>query len=271
MRLTALTTVVGLFLGACGDDPATRDAGSDGGIVVSRPPDGGPPSLDAGSDAGVDSGSDAGAVPSGVGQPCASDADCTGAAPTCLTESEAGLPGGYCSLDCLDDFECPHDSDCVPIGTGPGWCFARCDRESKDACRTGYGCGPGDEEVSEGLCYPGCEADADCAAGQRCEREGGFTGSGACYTVDAALGDPCALDSDCGMSQFCYVAWPGGACVLPGCDLATNDCPGDAVCIMPSRFSFCVDGCTADGDCRPDYRCLAPPETPERTHCAPPP
>lgn len=268
-------TIVGVLLAAslaaCGDDTTTRDAGGDGGLIVSRPDAG--PSFDSGPDAGpapADAGADAG--PSGAGAPCTTDADCTGAAGTCLTESDTGLPGGYCSAECLDDIECPHDAECVTIGKGLGNCFVVCDRASADACRRGYGCAPGDDpkRPDRGYCAPGCEADDDCETGQRCDRDGGFGGAGACYTVDAQIGDPCASDADCGMSGFCLASWPDGTCVTVGCDYDTNTgCSGDAQCLRPMRFALCIDGCTVDGDCRPGYACTIPVDTPERAHCAP--
>jgi hypothetical protein len=268
MRLAAatFTTMAALILAACGDDTGARDAGADAGIIVSRP-DTGPPA----SDSGVDAGSDAGALPSGVGEACATDADCMGEAGTCLTEDATGLPGGYCSAECVDDADCPHDADCVMLAPGFLMCLAPCDLAAADACtRRGYGCAPGADPGSPGHCLPGCEADDDCASGQRCDRSGGFGGAGACYTEGAALGDPCATDADCAMGGFCRTTKPDGYCVTVGCDYETNTgCPGDGQCLMPSRFAICFDGCTTDTECRPGYACTAPPDTPERLHCAP--
>lgn len=79
---------------------------------------------------------------SGVGGPCAQDADCAGAL-VCLMElpfisPPVVFPGGYCSTDC--DFtlrECPGDEICAVVD---------------DALR----------------CYKGCVSSADCRPGYEC-------------------------------------------------------------------------------------------------------
>ena len=50
--------------------------------------------------------------------------------------------------------------------------------------------------------------------------------------------------------------FPNGYC-SEFCDLAVDDCAGDAVC-APLGISIngvCLDGCLGNGDCRPGYTC----------------
>lgn len=73
-----------------------------------------------------------------VGAPCATSADCSGAA-RCLTES-IGYTGGYCTAACGATTDCPADAACWSY-TGPPpqpWCYRRCEHDAD--CRAGYRC-----------------------------------------------------------------------------------------------------------------------------------
>lgn len=68
-----------------------------------------------------------------VGNPCASDGDCTGDHGQCLFATE-GWPDGYCIQNCVgDEHDCPGDGVCVGSSCFDG-CFVPGD------CRLGYEC-----------------------------------------------------------------------------------------------------------------------------------
>lgn len=111
------------------------------------------------------------------GRDCGGDDDCNGSARTC-----AG--GGYCTIDCAGDHECPvgfgrcregtcrADTELTPSGCGRGGPLPGC----------GDGC-PGDDVCATDLldtlpeavgpfCTRACEADADCPEASRCRAVG---------------------------------------------------------------------------------------------------
>jgi hypothetical protein len=111
-----------------------------------------------------------------------------------------------------------------------------------------------------------------------CDDPTGCQGSLACTPGAGAVGVPCAASTECAANHGDPVClplnkgFPGGYC-SEFCDLAAPDCAGDAVCAQLglSANGVCLDGCAADGDCRPGYvckdlgnaekACLAAPET----------
>jgi hypothetical protein len=120
-----------------GDDPVPDivvDTGED--PVHDVPPDTGPP--------------DTGPTGGALGDPCAYPGDCTelpGELRFCATEIPLGpggtwtFPGGYCSMGCYGEGDCPAGGYCLmnPMG-GEGMCMKLC--ESASDCRTtdGYVC-----------------------------------------------------------------------------------------------------------------------------------
>lgn len=81
-----------------------------------------------------------------VGSACSADADCGGAAMSCITmNGDRVLPGGYCSGGCVEDLDCGAGAFCVGSvgavgGAGTGFCYQAC--ESVADCREGYVCEP---------------------------------------------------------------------------------------------------------------------------------
>lgn len=207
-----------------------------------------------------DAGVDAGPPPSNVGSPCAGDMDCAEPAAVCLSDiSGLPLPEGYCSAYCAADDECPMGSTCVMFRGGSGGvCLLDCDLTIEDACPDTLGCI--DAMGAPPVCLPGCDVDADCADGLTCNPMGGFIGEGNCYDAEGQLDSGCASDADCPAGAGCLdddPNFPDGVCLVGGCDPATNTgCPGDSQC-LDFGFSgdYCMDGCTADADCREAYEC----------------
>jgi hypothetical protein len=216
-----------------------------------------------------DAGTDAGPPPNPVGPRCTTDEECTGG-----TYCE-GVLGGYCTAICSTDEECPGDSVCVQLTQTTSYCLASCDPSaSTDQCPPGNGCTPGSPGFPP-ACFPGCEADSDCPAGLTCALGGGGFEAGICLDDDQPLGGGCRSDGDCPPSSRCASEadfdFPGGACIIIGCDdVGNTGCPNDAQC-LPSGFGggICWDGCSTDADCRPEYECVAPSSDPSRTICQP--
>lgn len=221
-----------------------------------------------------DTGTDSGPPPSNVGAACESDADCSGPADSCLTEGSSGIPGGYCTAYCSSDADCPSGSGCVPVGGGTSICFALCDGTNPDdQCPPRLGCTSLGGPASPQVCLPGCENDAECGDGLECVAGGGSLGAGICIDPDASLGGACTSDADCPTSAECLASldFPGGTCVLAGCDATINTgCPDDAECI-PAGFGggTCFDACTADSDCRDGWECAPSTAAPDRSICQP--
>lgn len=117
------------FLFACGST-VTQDPPHD-------PTDVPDASTDAPADAqgSVDAGpTDAGT--SVIGQPCGTDADCANGEFRCLFSA----PGGYCSMWCATDAECPAGTLCAPypLSRVSGVCMNSC--STSNECRPGYVC-----------------------------------------------------------------------------------------------------------------------------------
>jgi hypothetical protein len=212
-----------------------------------------------------------------VGAACRAASDCTGAANVCIPDQPGFLPGGYCTAACdvADAESCPTGSTCIEVGMGQSFCFQDCEPgASMRQCRAGYGCASNFMALPENVCVGGCSDASDCGSGQLCDPTGGLLGAGACFTPDAMLGGACTADAECPMAGACQDeangGWPGGACIAGGCDVRTNTgCAGDGQCIQGTFGGICVDGCTSDTDCRPQYACRAALGYPDRSYCAP--
>ena len=66
-------------------------------------------------------GHDSGSIDGVVGAACASNADC---AHQCFQDNGDKFPGGFCSVPCVSDSECPADSLCM--ATAGGVCMFAC-------------------------------------------------------------------------------------------------------------------------------------------------
>jgi hypothetical protein len=180
----------------------------------------------------------AGRVDARLGDRCQGDLDCEPGFGLCLTEAETGLPGGYCSRQCipgsgLDSFGCAAGEECLapafdgdPLG---GRCVRTCSGDGDCSDLPGYSCTDGivSRPSDSTVCAPGlassvpvghdCLTAADCTAGrQLCAGLPlGYSDAGFCSN----LCDPGA----CGAQELC----------------------------TPTRLpaSLCVQTCTVDADC----------------------
>jgi hypothetical protein len=199
------------------------------------------------------SGSDIDAPPGAlvVGGACTSDADCGDG--QCMTEADAGNPGGMCSKACDEDdaSSCPTGSACIA-----GVCEDSCATETD--CRAGYSCF--DVGLAAGVCMPDCESNTDCGGTGVCN-----TYSGYCEPVGAKAKDgaACGADADC-ESGWCLAesstGRPGGFCVS-ACEPGSGFCPDSGYCEDESTtpggpaFAYCLDTCATSADCRAGYSC----------------
>jgi hypothetical protein len=104
-----------------------------------------------------------------VGKECAADADCSGAAMSCiLMNGDRALPGGYCSGSCVENVDCGATGVCIGGfgGAATGYCYQAC--SAVGDCREGYACttaGFGGGMMSPTVCTlpmqdPAADADA---------------------------------------------------------------------------------------------------------------
>ena len=260
---------------ATADDTAPRDSGIDTAVDDTAP-------LDTTGDSTVDSIADTAEAPPPLGTTglaCTSDAVCDPAAtgraicssnlyppdttdpnPVCVgTECPASTSGAIVHCDgarglCLDDGAAGTCSPICTYGTSGG---AATGCVGKDACNP-YGV----EAVSGGkkgigFCSGGCAADADCTAGDHCQKE--FGDCVKTLTVfPKRLGDAC---NDGGQCQCAIDATGNGYCVS-FCKVAdpTATCPSGFTCdpgllkpdftAVPSGVAgVCLKNCTGDADC----------------------
>lgn len=85
----------------------------------------------------------------------------------------------------------------------------------------------------------------------------------ACTTGTVLLGQACSQTQVCAASNDDPICLPPSLGFADGycserCDLATDDCPGDASCFDYGigDHGVCLDGCTDGSDCRSGYSCL---------------
>ena len=81
-----------------------------------------------------------------VGGRCTSDDDCV---KRCLKEGK--FPGGYCTVECATDGDCPGGAACVAINGGT--CLARCQSQTTNVCDAygaGYQCLPQTSQSGDG-------------------------------------------------------------------------------------------------------------------------
>lgn len=77
---------------------------------------------------------DTGTTDSVIGDPCFTDADCL---TRCYTDQDK-FPGGFCSVPCASDADCPSDTRCA--GTEGGVCLFECPPFDCTFLGPGYRC-----------------------------------------------------------------------------------------------------------------------------------
>ncbi|HMY15346.1 MAG TPA: hypothetical protein PKA58_03405, partial [Polyangium sp.] len=82
-----------------------------GSTVTQDPPHDPTDVPDASTDAPADAPPGVDAGPTVIGQPCSTDTDCGGGEYRC----QIGVPGGYCTIWCATDAECPAGTLCAPV------------------------------------------------------------------------------------------------------------------------------------------------------------
>jgi len=149
----------------------------------------------------------------------------------CQVGEECGL-GGLCMAEVGTDGYCTirfATQTCCPV-------YARSSRV------------PDEEDL---VCLRLCDGEAPCRAdsGQRC------TSDGVCWACSATSGVPvgigCAEDVDCGPGGTCLpvdLGFTGGACSWR--EGASECCEPEGRAVRYLEGWLCLQGCTADGDCR---------------------
>lgn len=166
-------------------------------------------------------------------------------------------------------------------GTGQTSGFGRACAGNADCAPFGLTCFLGANGV--GSCSRGCQADADCGGGLRCNPvEGVLLCSAPLYC------DGCQSDADCGpTAPLCRRdltdagVWGAGYCTM-ACNVGDKTCPAGSSCskgagsssikdisCRPDRGSCSGDGsqcspCKTSGDCSPGHDCIQPSASSER-------
>jgi len=237
------------------------------------------------------------AVERAVGAPCTSDAACpqgpdgesllTCILPTSSTEFGTGSPqGGYCTARCRETEDCQALDGLSACGllddAGDGYCIGLCEPGPDPAGRDAVKCNADRAQAciqlnanGVGACFPVCQSDAACGAGQFCDF--GATGLGLCVTtqpVGGEIGAPCTretAETDCRSGTCVTLINPdtgveiGAFCsanctfgLLEGCGFAAVEAAGarEAVCIQPQLangeggdLGFCFEMCDDNADC----------------------
>jgi hypothetical protein len=226
-----------------------------------------------------------------IGNTCTSDSEC-GAGLTCILDSAndqvfgGGPAGGYCSLACASDNDCPGaDAACLLAGdNGPGVCVKTCtigpklmylnDALDPEKChgRNDLRCTPVSSATN--ACLPTCGQDSQCSGGRVCDpRRSVCVDKGMVSTgkPDGAVCDSMATTPEC--SGIC-VSFTSGetmcsrSCVLggdPNDPANTPNCggPTKGLCAYsPSGngagdYGFCALACNKQDECQnPAFWCF---------------
>jgi hypothetical protein len=114
-------------------------------------------------------------------------------------------------------------------------------------------------------CSAGCESDADCDVGERCEGlvfascevpecldDDDCPAGYECSTFLTTSCEPSCEALECGRGTVCVEGMFGGASCVPGCK-TNEDCPAQSFCPAPCWFCFsapqCEPGCHDDAEC----------------------
>ena len=173
------------------------------------------------------------------GAPCNVNAGCLGG--RCLTESEQGFPGGYCTtLSCESQGCTGFASECFRdevSGKSVTLCYELCNFDGTcDRADEGYQC----VQLNDtGVCLPPTAVNAP---------------------VQGAIGSACSNNLQCnGDNATCLTTFFGGYCSRLDCTDA-SDCIDGNPCVVlnPSDATpktACMQGCSTDDDCRFGYAC----------------
>lgn len=112
---------------------------------------------------------------------------------------------------------------------------------------------------------PGTPSDGGATPGA--DAGSGLPADAGPVTGTQAIGDSCAMDSDCEGEATCVtsvsvmgfeIPFPGGYCQIRECQ-ADDDCPEGSGCIMAMGTNACLATCDMTSDCREDegYQCAA--------------
>lgn len=172
--------------------------------------------------------------PGAVGDPCETLADCGGGVGArCLAVEGFGVPGGYCSLECVSDAGCTEGSLCQGRGPhGGGACQRACATDAD--CGSGQACADRDFDGRPECGRAGdgplaqnatCVNAAECDTGPLGLCLGGANFGGHCSAV-------CTSDDECGAASHCAsLEGRGFGYCLPDCDPSAVECPGASGCI----------------------------------------
>lgn len=227
------------------------------------------------------------ADPDLIGAACADDEAC-GPGLICYTSGSndflgGGAPNGYCSLPCEADSECttldPSSACVVAVEGAPGVCVRTCRsldptsaNENKCLSRRDLACNSeaylGIAEFTgarqNGLCYPQCSSDEDCA-GRSCDLARGLCVDE--LTAGLPIGAACTENVECSGRLCIRLGGDQGFCSAPcvlgqpiGCGFGLTAGARGAGCLLPlvrgflstegdGDVGFCVELCADSSEC----------------------
>lgn len=273
MRLTLSAGVVAMLIFGC------SSTSSNGSAPAS--------SIDAGTPEADAAVAEAGARAT-LGGACASDADCADGL-ECLKSASAieRWPGrGLCTLKCdASNVEAPAGestctshtpgSHCLKVGSSQGYCVEGCELSPTPLTSLSTGQLPrkchGRNEMackltpSGGLgCYPSCNSDAACSAGEKCEVSGFCTrGSAPGWDQIGQTAAPgpggCSFVTGSAPDELCTARCTVG--VVPSCSWSGPGAKAQAACLKiysgagQGDSGLCVGLCDCESDCTAPYKC----------------
>ncbi len=210
---------------------------------------------------------DSGHTESGLGKPCASNADCKPYGLTCyITDSKSGI--GICSKGCKGEGDCGNGTHCNPLSgalvcTPPRLC---------DACASDAECGPDAPlcvapKFGDSFCTLKCNVgDGKCGAGFSCVQFGTKVDEFACQPIagscsgDGGQCSPCKTDADCKLGASCFQAKADSErfCALECAPGTANDsCPDGFGCASYADGGYCFKVVNAAGQDKLLPTCVA--------------
>ncbi|TNE48829.1 MAG: matrixin family metalloprotease [Deltaproteobacteria bacterium] len=168
---------------------------------------------------------------------------------------QQGAQSGICIQVCNAQGQCPGGETCLQAQGGQKLCM--CGKEYP--CPQGKVCNDDFECVNGN--NPGCQSNADCAAGQVCQ-------SGRCVAAPQ-----CQSAGDCGAGQICQ----NGSCI-PDPSICQRDanCPPGQTCAQGRCVPDNTSGCQSNADCGAGQQCSngacvnSPTDAGNNSACDPP-